>query len=56
MMNKSLRERGRESSHKVFYGFRRVRISLTGVTTSGFGTALRRLDDAQKKSRRFRRL
>jgi hypothetical protein len=40
MMNKSLRARGRESSRKRFYGFQR-----------GDGS-----EDAQKKSRRFRRL
>jgi hypothetical protein len=38
MMNKSLRARDRESSHKTFYGFQRGD------------------QDAQKKSRRFRRL
>jgi hypothetical protein len=41
MMNKSLRGRGRESSRKTFYGFQLVR---------------RRAENAQKKSRRFRRL
>jgi hypothetical protein len=40
MMNKSLRGRGPESSRNRFYGFQR-----------GDGIA-----DAQKKSRRFRRL
>jgi hypothetical protein len=40
MMNKSLRAGGPESSRKTFYGFQ-----------GGDGT-----EDAQKKSRRFRRL
>jgi hypothetical protein len=41
-MNKSLRERGRESSRKIFYGFQRGDEDVKMKT--------------QKKSRRFRRL
>jgi hypothetical protein len=51
MMNKSLRALSPESSRKTFYGFRAVgRFPQPRPGECGFGTVMRRLQDAKKRA------